>query len=110
MALIALSAKRQSYGLPAEYDAVRDPSHSDPLHLQGYTSRQRYKYDAGELYYITPTAVSRCLEEHFPTARKRSRPVDDGLAACRLDGFVTTLIHTGGFEAVWTALNQSGQL
>ena len=59
---------------------------------------------------ITPTAVSRCLEEHLPTARKRSRPVDDGLAACRLDGFVTTLIHTGGFEAVWTALNQSGQL
>ena len=37
--------------LPVENDAVRDPSHSDPL--QGYKRRQRYKYDAD---FVTPTS------------------------------------------------------
>ena len=58
--------------LPVENDAVHDPSHSDPL--QGYKRRQHYNYDASELDFATPRilpAVSRCLEELFPTARKR---------------------------------------
>ena len=52
-----------------EYNAVHDPSHSDPL--QGYKRRQCYKCDASELNFATPKAVSRCLS--FPTARKQSR-------------------------------------
>ena len=40
--------------LPVEYDAVRDPSHSDPL--QGYKRRRRYKYDGRELDFATPTS------------------------------------------------------
>ena len=55
--------------LPVEYDAVHDPPHSDPL--QGYKRRRCYKYDASELDFATPTAVSQCVEECFPTARKR---------------------------------------
>ena len=40
--------------LSVENGAVRDPSHSDPL--QGYKRRQRYKYDASELDFATPTS------------------------------------------------------
>ena len=40
--------------LPVEYDVVHDPSHSDPL--QGYKRRRRYKYDANELDFATPTS------------------------------------------------------
>ena len=35
--------------LPVENDEVRDP-------LQGYKRRQRYKYDASELDFATPTS------------------------------------------------------
>ena len=50
-----LSSKRAAKpSLPVENDAVRDPSHSDPLH--GYKRRRRYKYDASELDFATPTS------------------------------------------------------
>ena len=49
------SSKRAAKpSLPVENDAVRDPSHSDPL--QGYKRRRRYKYDASELDFATPTS------------------------------------------------------
>ena len=38
--------------LPVENDAVRDPSHSDPL--KGYKRRWCYIYDASELDFATP--------------------------------------------------------
>ena len=49
------SSKRAAkLSLPVEYDVVRDPSHSDPL--QGYKRTWRYKYDASELDFATPTS------------------------------------------------------
>ena len=40
--------------LPVEYDEVRNLCRSDPL--QGYKRRRRYKYDASELDFATPTS------------------------------------------------------
>ena len=40
--------------LPVENDAVRNPSHSDPM--QGYKRRRRYKYDPSELDFATPAS------------------------------------------------------
>ena len=40
--------------LRVEYDAVPGLSHSDPL--QGCKRRRRYKYDASELDFATPTS------------------------------------------------------
>ena len=49
------SSKRAAKpSLPVENYVVRDPSHSDPL--QGYKRTRRYKYDASELDFATPTS------------------------------------------------------
>ena len=60
--------------MAVEYNAVRDPSHRNPL--QGYKRSGATNTTQVSLILPLLPAVSRYLEELFPTARKWSRPAE----------------------------------